>query len=168
MDNNVVLVARNRSLVIQEMTEEVLIYDLDANKAHCLNQTAAFVWNACDGKNTVGDIIKALKNKTKSNIPDQLVWLAIDQLNERELFSEALPRNFSRTNRREVLKKIGFTAAVSLPIVASLIAPSAISAQSDACSGTVTNCVGCADGTPCDVDMDTIIGMCIGGACAGD
>ena len=43
-------VARQEGLVIQEMPDEVLVFDLKTNKAHCLNETAAFVWKACDGK----------------------------------------------------------------------------------------------------------------------
>lgn len=35
--------ARSEGLVIQEMPDEVLVYDLETNKAHCLNETAAFV-----------------------------------------------------------------------------------------------------------------------------
>ena len=50
MNNSQVPVARKQGLVVQEMPDEVLIYDLDTNKAHCLNQTAAFVWKSCDGK----------------------------------------------------------------------------------------------------------------------
>jgi hypothetical protein len=43
--------ARKAGLVIQDMPDEVLVYDLDTNKAHCLNKSAAFVWRSCDGKN---------------------------------------------------------------------------------------------------------------------
>jgi len=50
--------ARQNGIVVQEMPDEVLVYDLDSNKAHCLNQSAALVWKSCDGTNTVGDIVK--------------------------------------------------------------------------------------------------------------
>ncbi len=53
MKHSQVPIARKEGLVIQEMPEEVLVYDLDTNKAHCLNQTAAFVWKSCDGKNSI-------------------------------------------------------------------------------------------------------------------
>ena len=57
-------VARKEGLVIQEMPDEVLVYDLETNKAHCLNKTAAFVWNACDGKNSVAEITKLFGNQS--------------------------------------------------------------------------------------------------------
>ncbi|CAN5845537.1 hypothetical protein BH20ACI4_BH20ACI4_07230 [soil metagenome] len=158
--------ARKEGLVIQELSDEVLVYDLDSNKAHCLNQTAAFVWKACDGKNSIGAIVNDFEKQTGGKVSEDLVWLAIDQLNEKNLLTEGMPRKFEGQNRRQVLKKIGLASVIALPIVASLTAPSA--ALAVACSGTVTNCVGCPDGTPCDVDMDMDIGMCLGGACAGD
>ena len=36
--------AREEGLIIQEMADEVLVYDRERYKAHCLNQTAALVW----------------------------------------------------------------------------------------------------------------------------
>ncbi len=166
MNNLQIPAARSENLVIQELPEEVLVYDLDTNKAHCLNQTAGFVWKACDGKNSIADIVKSLETQTGNTVSENLVWLAIDQLNERNLLNEKVSPKFAGESRRQVLKKIGFASVVALPIIASLVAPTA--ALAVACSGTVTSCVGCPDGTPCDVDMDTIIGMCLGGACAGD
>ncbi len=58
MNSSQVPVARKEGLVIQEMPDEVLVYDLDTNKAHCLNQTAAFVCKSCNGRNSVADINK--------------------------------------------------------------------------------------------------------------
>ncbi len=42
-------VARHKNLIVKELPDETLIYDLDSDKAHCLNQTAALVWKNCDG-----------------------------------------------------------------------------------------------------------------------
>ncbi len=52
--------ARSQDLVIQEMPGEILVYDLQTNKAHCLNETAAAIWKSCDGENSVGDISRLL------------------------------------------------------------------------------------------------------------
>ena len=35
--------ARTKDLVIRELGDETLIYDLANDRAHCLNETAAFV-----------------------------------------------------------------------------------------------------------------------------
>jgi len=134
MKSSQVPVARKEGLVIQETSEEVLVYDLNSNKAHCLNQTAAFVWKSCDGNNSIPEITRLFEKEIGSVIPEDLVWLAIDQLNEKELLEKELKSAFAGRSRREVIKKIGLAAVVALPIVASLTAPtSALASSSCAC-----------------------------------
>ncbi len=82
-------VARKEELVIQELAEEILVYDLEMNKAHCLNRTAAFVWKFCDGKNTIADITRLLAETEGQPVSDELVWLAIDQLSQKNLLGKA-------------------------------------------------------------------------------
>jgi hypothetical protein len=134
MKSSQVPVARKEGLVIQETTEEVLVYDLTSNKAHCLNQTAAFVWKACNGNNSIPEITKLFEKEVGSAVQEDLIWLAIDQLNEKNLLEAELATNFAGRSRREVIKKIGLAAVVALPIVASLTAPtSALASTSCAC-----------------------------------
>ncbi len=144
MNNSQVPVARKEGLVIQEMPEEVLVYDLDTNKAHCLNQTAAFVWKSCDGRNSVADITKLVGADSGTAVPEDLVWLAIDQLGEKNLLAHNLKADFNGSTRREVIKKIGLAAVIGIPLVASLTAPTSVSA-SNSClcvSGNVVDCQG--------------------------
>lgn len=162
MKDSVIPVAREIDLVIQELEDELLVFDLKTNKAHCLNQTASTIWNFCDGKNTISDITKLLEIHTGAKIPDNLIWLAIDQLNERELFEDRLEARFAGQSRREILKKIGLVTVVSFPIVASITAPTA--AMATACSGTVASCLNCADGTPCQTPT-VPKGMCAASTC---
>ena len=135
MSNLTNLQARTEGLVIQEMPEEVLVYDLNTNKAHCLNQTAAFVWKKCDGKNSVSDIASLLENEFKTPVQDDLVWLAIDQLSKDNLLETTkIASPIAGMSRREVVKRIGLASVIALPIVASLIAPTT------ALAGTCSNC----------------------------
>jgi len=134
MKSSQVPVARKEGLVIQETSEEVLVYDLTSNKAHCLNQTAAFVWKSCDGNNSIPEITKLLESESGAAIHEDLIWLAIDQLNEKNLLERELATSFAGRSRREVIKKIGLAAVVALPIVASITAPtSALASTSCAC-----------------------------------
>ncbi len=141
MNNSQVPVARKEGLVIQEMPEEVLVYDLDTNKAHCLNQTAAFVWKSCDGRNSVADITKLVGNDSGTAIPEDLVWLAIDQLSEKNLLANNLKADFKGSTRREVIKKIGLAAVIALPLVASLTAPTSVLAGNSCTCAAVADCV---------------------------
>ena len=53
--------ARKENLVIEELPGEVLVYDLNLHKAHCLNQTAALVWERCDGQTSVKQMVEILR-----------------------------------------------------------------------------------------------------------
>ncbi len=134
--------ARQNGLVVQEMPDEVLVYDLDSNKAHCLNGSAAKVWRSCDGNNSVADIVRQFDGK----VTEDFVWLAIDQLNENNLLQNKIAPRFHGQSRRQVLKTIGLASVVAIPVIASLVAPqNAFAALSCACVAPG----GCAGRTSC-------------------
>lgn len=144
--------ARQNGIVVQEMPDEVLVYDLDSNKAHCLNKSAAFVWKSCDGSNTVGDIVKQFEATGGGKVTEDFVWLAIDQLNENGLLANEVAPRFQGQSRRQVLKTIGLASMVALPIIASLVAPtSALASTSCTCTSN-GSCAGraCPSQTNCN------------------
>lgn len=127
--------ARKRGLVVQEMPGEMLVYDTETNKAHCLNDSAAFVWTSCDGVNTVSDIVREFETNSKGTVTEDFVWLAIDQLSSKGLLEAKVEPKFKGKSRRDVLKTIGLVSVAALPIIASLAAPqSALAATSCNCS----------------------------------
>lgn len=138
-------VARHEGLVVQEMPEEVLVYDLNTNKAHCLNKSAAAVWKNCDGTNSISDIAAILKNEFKTPVTEDFVWLAIDQLSKDELLEQKLNAPANGLTRREAMRRVALASLVALPVVASLTAPSAAQAASvcqnagAACTCSVSN-----------------------------
>src|SRR3954465_16044536 len=115
--------ARKDRLVVQELGDETLVYDLDRDRAHCLNQTAGFVWRRCDGRATARDIAQALGKSVDGQVEETLVWLAIDQLARHHLLQEIPPplKNFAGMNRRELVRALGLSAAVAVPVVASIV-----------------------------------------------
>lgn len=140
--------ARTTGLVIQEMPDEVLVYDLDTNKAHCLNTTAAAVWKSCDGVRSVADIAREFNVAGTKGVSEDLVWLAIDQLNENGLLAETVAPRFSGPSRRQVIKTIGLASVIAVPVIASLVAPqNALAAVS--CTCTVGNPATCFGQTAC-------------------
>ena len=129
--------ARRNGLVVQEMPDEVLVYDLDSNKAHCLNQSAAVVWKSCDGSNSVADIVRQFESNGGGKVTEDFVWLAIDQLNENGLLENQIAPRFQGQSRRQVLKTIGLASMVALPVIASLVAPqNALGSVSCSCQST--------------------------------
>jgi len=147
--------ARQNGLVVQEMPDEVLVYDLDTNKAHCLNQSAAFVWKSCDGSNSVMDIVQQFEREGRGKVTEDFVWLAIDQLGENGLLENKVSPKFTGQSRRQVLKTIGLASIVALPIISSLVAPKrALGVATCACAndtmcGTPQNS-GCPSTTHCN------------------
>ena len=140
MNNSQFPVARKNGLVVQEVPGELLVYDLDTNKAHCLNETAAMVWKACDGANSITDIVKIIEGQSEGSVNDDFVWLAIDQLSENNLLEKEMRVAFSGTSRREAIKKIGLATMVGLPIIASLVAPQNVLAATSCACGTNADC----------------------------
>jgi hypothetical protein len=124
--------ARTKELVVQQSDNELLIYDLRRNKAICLNETSALVWELCDGKHSVSEISDEMSKRLKVLVSEELVWLALDQFKKDRLLEndEMLDSNFVGLSRRALIKKVGFSTAIALPLITSIIAPSAAMAQS--------------------------------------
>ena len=149
------------------MDNEILIYDLTSNKAFCLNETSALVWQLCDGNKSVPEIAEHLSRKFNSAVNEELVWLALDQLKREKLVSncDELNTKFNGTSRREVIKRVGTSTMIALPLISSLIAPHAASAQSAACDSTSGACTapsGRPNGCCCQNGPDCQSGNCVG------
>ena len=151
--------ARKSNIVIQKLKDETLIYDLRNDKAYCLNETSAFVWQLCNGKNSAQDIADEMSNQMKSLVGTNVVWLALDQLVNDGLLEngEELQNRFAGISRRAVVKKIGFGSLVALPVISAIVAPKAIYAQSCVGAGTLS------PGTP--LPLASTIPRANGGAC---
>ena len=82
--------ARKNDLVIQELPDEVLVYDRETDRAHCLNKTAALIWQQCDGQTDVATIAGRLGNELNAPSDERMVWFALDQLNRDGLLAEPI------------------------------------------------------------------------------
>lgn len=124
--------ARKSKLVVRELAEEVLVYDEETHRAHCLNRTAALVWKHCDGKTPVSGIAESVGEQLSSEVSDELVWLALDQLAEFDLLASeaARPAAPNHISRRKMIRRLGLAAAISLPLITSIVSPTAAEAQS--------------------------------------
>ena len=126
--------SRKKGLIVKAVADEVLVYDLDRNKAHCLNQAAALIWEHCDGQTGVGEIASRVASATGMSADTDVVMLALNQLRKSGLLEAETPRVDSgpRLSRRDLIRKIG-VAAVTLPLVTSILAPTASATTS--CGG---------------------------------
>jgi hypothetical protein len=135
--------------LVRELAEEVLVYDEKEHRAHCLNRTAALVWKHCDGKTPVSGIAERVGEHLSSRITDDVVWLALDQLAEFDLLtaSATRPPASNLISRRKMIRRLGLAAAISLPLITSIVSPTAAQAQSP-CTET-----SCPPGTTCQAGI---------------
>ncbi len=143
-------VARKQGLVIQELPDEVLVYDLDRDRAHCLNATAAFVWQRCDGKNTTAQIARTLGQQFDCTVDEKIVWLALDQLGKNHLLDRqpAPPPAFVGMNRRAMVRAFSLAVFFAVPVVTSIVAPTPAATCSllpngSECGNSSQCCSGC-------------------------
>ena len=122
---------RIENIVVQEMNAELLIYDLKDNRAFCLNETSAIIYQLCDGTRNIHEIVQRFNQITKNSITDDLIWLALDRFKQDNLLEdESIEINFNGLSRRQIIKKVGLASMIALPLVSSVIAPSAANAAS--------------------------------------
>jgi hypothetical protein len=126
---------RLQGLKIEEFQGEVLVYDLDTHRAHCLNGVAAEVWRLSDGVRTVADIAARLALQQDSEPDESLVWQALTELEAAALLDTRLPLP-TDPSRRSALAKIGWAAGI--PLVLSIAVPSPAYAQTAGPTGPAT------------------------------
>lgn len=154
--------AKTDGLVVQELPDELLVYDLEKNKAYDLNQTSALVWQNCDGHKSISEIAQVLEKTLNQKVPDELVWLALEKLNKEGLvnYQKEEFTQFTSINRRELVKRASLASLVALPLVASLVAPTAANAQSGVINPA---CTACTTG----IGTDQPLGACGATNCPG-
>ena len=154
-------IARKENLVVEELPDEVLVYDRDTDKAHCLNHTAALIWENCDGEKTPSDIAVLLQHRLNTPMSVQVVMLGVEELASHGLLKEdgsAPP--IVPVSRRRLIQNLGLSAAIALPVIMSITAPAAAQAGSDPCIAN-PRAVGC----PCTFDSDCDSANCNAGIC---
>jgi hypothetical protein len=113
----------------REFGDEVLVYDLQRDVGHCLNSTAAAAWKLCDGNHSPPQIARVLSRQFSAQVDESVVLLALDQLADARLLVEpVVPAK--RLSRRVAIRRIGIAAAIALPLVTSIVAPTPAQAAS--------------------------------------
>jgi hypothetical protein len=145
MTTNPMPKAKTERLIVKEIDDETLVYEVSRHAATCLNEFAAKVWRQCDGDKSVADIADALGEDERA------VWLALHQLNKSKLLVEeiALPPDMrTGKTRRQIAGQLGLGAAVAA--VSSIVMTTAAHAS---CIGLSLPCLvtlgGCCPGLSC-------------------
>ena len=142
--------AREEDLLVEQLPDETLVYDLKGHKARCLNRTAALVWSHCDGQTSVAEMTTMLETELETPVDEAVVWMALDRLGRSRLLTEqvTLPADRAGYSRRAVLRTIGRAAGIALflPVVQTIVAPRAEAQATcvtlSVCLGLSTHCPG--------------------------
>ncbi|MBP8274290.1 MAG: PqqD family protein, partial [Acidobacteria bacterium] len=113
--------SRKEQLIAQEVGQELVVYDQQTQTAHRLNRTAALVWRLSDGQRTTADLAKLLHDTTDAPEDEDLVRLALEELDKSGLLASHLPKLEDAITRRRLFS----LGATLIPVVASVAAPSA-------------------------------------------
>jgi hypothetical protein len=159
--SQVLPLARTDQLIVRELPDELLVYDLDRHKAHCLNKASAIVWKHCDGKTTVAEVARLLERELAALVDDDVIWLALTQLRRFHLLEEESRTILGRkVSRRDLVRKY-LPAALALPVILSIPAPTAAQTTSKPCSAQNQPCGG--TNPPCCTTPPGLV--CFGGQC---
>ena len=151
--------ARSEDLIVEELGEELLIYDMKVDRGHCLSPVAARVWRRCDGR-THATAMSAELGLDTDAVGRALAELTACKLLQPTPVLSVVAVSGDGTTRRELATrfvKAGAVAAAA-PLIVSVAAPTPAQAQtlgfcsqfnSDAGCGTCqqNGCCCCAQST---------------------
>ena len=132
--------ARRDDIHTEEVDDGLLVYDETRDTAHSLNRTAAAVWRSCDGSRDVKGLVVALEAEIGETADEDLVRVALDDLAANGLLENAPERDreAARLSRRRFIRRAGTVsaAALALPVVHSIVAPTPAAAQTGSSSSS--------------------------------
>jgi hypothetical protein len=153
--------ARSSDLIIEELGDEVLVYDTKTDTGHSLSPDAATVWRACNGTTS------AERLSVKLGLDAETVDRALEELSACDLLEVRPTILADGSTRRQVtmkLAKVGVGVAAA-PLIVSALAPAAAMAVSRAtCLEHSGNCGTGGGGT---VGCHEVLGCCCCTAGAG-
>lgn len=118
--------ARVDGLLTEQVGDETIVFDGERQEAHSLNRSASIVWRHSDGTHTVPQLAGVLGQELGIEANESLVEYALDRLAGARLLEA------NSITRRDAMRRISFAgaAAVALPVVLSIIAPTPAMAAS--------------------------------------
>jgi len=154
-------VARRDGLLTRDLKDELLVYARDEHRAHCLNRTAATVFKNADGTRSVADLARLVAPEADRAASEAVVGETLARLAEAGLLEDGPAA--AGWSRRDVVRRVGIGAAILLPAVASIVAPT----PAEAAATCATTCASKADGTPCTCfGANPCTATCVSGACS--
>jgi hypothetical protein len=122
---------RKSGLTIERIDSELLVFDPDTDEAHSLNESAALVFDMCDGSSTTEDMRARLPEIGLPADPE-IIELALAELEEASLIEVQPGLASSHVTRRALTRRLGLSAVgiALIPVVETILAQPAAAAGS--------------------------------------
>lgn len=156
MENGARYRVRGERIVVKDAGGEVVLYDLDTHRVHLLNPLASAVWRLAPEDVTITELCDGLSQQGWGLSSAEPVEAVLAQLDGAGLLHASVPQDLRRISRRTVLKAAG-AAAVALPAITTILAPTPAAAGSHNCT---------ANGGTCTQGSQCCSGFCSAGTCA--
>lgn len=101
---------KSPTLHVENVGEELSVYDWQRLQMHSLNPTAAKVFEMCDGETSPDQMAARL------DAPEAVVWQSLDELGKASLLQEPLakPARYQSMTRQDFIKLGGAVALASI------------------------------------------------------
>ena len=132
---------RTNDLLIEELHDELLVYDSSNHCAHCLNRAAADIWRRCDGERPIALLGQSLLDQGLSAAEaEEAVNVALALLHKAGLLEGDAPPELEAGRPKSASRRALLTAGIAVPAVLSIVIPTSAAAAS--CKDVGTRCTG--------------------------
>jgi hypothetical protein len=110
---------------LEHAADEILVIKPGTLEAHALNQSAAAVYELCDGKTSKPEMAAAIRHRTGLPADEEIVDLALAELVDAGLVLLDNPEPPSTITRRSLIRRLALSsvAAMMLPVVETILVP---------------------------------------------
>jgi hypothetical protein len=125
---------------VERTADEILALKAGSLEAHALNQSAATVYDLCDGNTSKFEMAAEVHRRTGLPADEEIVDLALSELVETGLVMLDDPESRVAGTRRALIRRLALssTLALMLPVVETVVVPAVAEAQSPTPSPTPT------------------------------
>jgi Coenzyme PQQ synthesis protein D (PqqD) len=118
---------RVEGLQFERVADEILAVKPTTLESHALNQSAAAVFDLCDGKASKSEMAAEIQRRTGLPADEEIVELALAELVDAGLVVVDDPEPPSTISRRSLVRRLSLSAAavMMLPVVETILLPPA-------------------------------------------
>ena len=111
-----------RSVLVEDVDNECIVYDTTCHKVHLLNCTLSRIWKRCDGARTVQEIASEMQHETGCSDLFETVLTGLKQLGDAHLLlCEGAEFSVRVTSAKST--KLVATGSLVVPLIHSIVAP---------------------------------------------